>query len=266
MDNHTIPEELAQLNALVKQVAKEELQPRFNRVSRQYKRDGSPLTEADIACHHCLEDRLSKIWPDKGFLSEELDVEQQQRVLDEHKNGIWVVDPLDGTNNFANGIPYYCSSVALVTPEDTQMACIYDPTRDECFSAKLGEGAWLNGHRLSLKDNDASTEHSLLLANVGRLPRELRKKVVEDQPFCTARHFGASALDWCWMALGRGHQCLHGGQNFWDYAAGELIFREAGGLSQTLDGEPVFSYSLEQRSVLAANNQNLFEQLRKLLD
>jgi myo-inositol-1(or 4)-monophosphatase len=266
MKKDLIPTDLSQLNALVKQVAREELLPRFNRVSRQYKHDGSPLTEADMACHHCLEDRLAEIWPDMGFLSEELDSRTQQEILENNKNGVWVVDPLDGTNNFANGIPYYCSSVALVTDQGPQLACVYDPTRDECFSAKRGEGAWLNGHRLSITNENTPTEHSLLFANISRLPRSLRERVMDDQPFGTARHFGASALDWCWLAMGRGHQSLHGGQNFWDYAAGELIFREAGGLCQTLNGEPVFSFSLEPRSVVAATNPVLFQHLRDLLE
>ena len=266
MMKDTLPNDLVELNNLVKQVAREELLPRFNRVSRQYKRDGSPLTEADLACHHCLEDRLARIWPETGFLSEELDPRSQQEILELHRDGIWVVDPLDGTNNFANGIPYYCSSVALVTEQGPQLACVYDPSRDECFSAKRGEGAWLNGHRLSLSGHDTESEHSLLFANISRLPHALRKKVLAEKPFGTARHFGASALDWCWMAVGRGHQCLHGGQNFWDYAAGELIFSEAGGLSQTLEGERVFSYSLKPRSVLAATNPALFDHLRSLLD
>ncbi len=253
---------LEQLIPIVKQIARKELSPRFRSVTCNYKEDGSAVTEADTACNDALQDELSRHWPEIPFLSEELP--------ETHKTGlngpdtVWVADPLDGTNNFAYGIPYFCLSLALVGPDGPLLGVVYDPIRDECFSAKKGEGSELNGKHLCPPEPAPDPGKGILLANLNRLPGSLRDAVYT-QPCCsTVRSFGASALDWCWLAAGRGHMSLHAGQNFWDYAAGLLIFTETGGHSVSFDQKPVFKYSMEKRSVIAALDIKHFQGLKSI--
>lgn len=245
---------LEQLIPIVRRIAREELMPRFACCTRGYKDDGSILTEADMTCHHHLKRELAEYWPDIGYLSEECGHDEQQELLERHADGLWVVDPLDGTNNFASGIPYFCLSLALVDRRGVRLGVVYDPNRDECFTAEAGSGAFLNGERLPPRGEPPEMDKSLLLANLNRLPVALRDYLIRTPPYGSVRHFGASALDWCWLADGRGHLLLHAGQNFWDYAAGLLIFSEAGGCSCTLEGQDIYHYGLGPRSVIAADS------------
>ncbi len=98
-----------------------------------------------------------------------------------------------------------------------------------------------------------------------RLPAGLARRLISDPPYASQRNFGSSALEWAWVAAGRGHVYLHGGQKLWDFAAGSLILTEAGGFSCTLAGEPVFKSSLESRSVIAASGEALFRSWRDWL-
>ena len=96
------------------------------------------------------------------------------------------------------------------------------------------------------------------MIDLKRLPRPLAIKLMTENIFAAQRNIGSSAVEWCWMSDGRIDVYLNGGQKLWDYAAGSLIFREAGGHSVSLDGEPVFRGQLEVRSVLACHDQALF--------
>jgi myo-inositol-1(or 4)-monophosphatase len=256
--------DLEQLIPLVKRIAQEELLPYFACCQHEYKDDGSILTEADMACHHRLKQELALHWPEIGYLSEECPHKEQKLLLKNHSDALWVVDPLDGSNNFASGIPYFCLSLALVSSKGTRLSIVYDPNRDECFSAILGEGAWLNGERLQIDNESGKPAKPILISNIARLPERVRNHLISHPTYRTIRNFGASALEWCWLAAERGHLTVHNGQNFWDYAAGYLILSEAGGHSMSFDGDPVFDYSLKQRSVLAASNIKGLKQLSEL--
>jgi myo-inositol-1(or 4)-monophosphatase len=262
MKAHAMPPALEQLIPIVKEIARKELLPRFKSVTCHYKDDGSAVTEADTACNDALQAELASHWPDIPFLSEELP--DTHRTALKCPGTVWVADPLDGTNNFAYGIPYFCLSLALVGPDGPELGIVYDPIRDECFSAVKGAGSKLNNKPLCPTEPTPTPGKGILLANLNRLPDSLRTAVYT-QPCCsTVRSFGASALDWCWLAAGRGHMSLHSGQNFWDYAAGLLIFTEAGGFSVSFDQQPVFKYSMEKRSVIAAIDINHFEGLKTI--
>lgn len=243
----------------------EELLPRFERVDHHIKADGSILTEADLAIQQRLRDELEKSWPDIAFLSEEMPPAQQAALLTDIERPLWCLDPLDGTSNFAAGLPCFGISLALVIHGEPVMGVIYDPTRQECFRADKGAGAWLNERRLH-----SSSPRSVLARTVGmvdfkRLPASLAHRLVSNPPYASQRNFGSSALEWAWVAAARGHVYLHGGQKLWDFAAGCLIVSEAGGYSCTLEGEPVFKLGLESRSVIAASSEALFRNWRDWL-
>jgi myo-inositol-1(or 4)-monophosphatase len=135
---------------------------------------------------------------------------------------------------------------------------VYDPVRDECFSALQGQGARLNDTVLSTVHAGLTLQQATGLIDFKRLPLELAIRLVSEVPYASQRSFGSVALDWCWIAAGRCHVYLHGRQNIWDYAAGHLILQEAGGHAATLSGDTVFVNALQPRSAVAALDADLF--------
>ncbi|MHB1950063.1 MAG: inositol monophosphatase family protein [Acidiferrobacteraceae bacterium] len=232
---------------------------RFQSSGRELKADGSWVTDADRAMHARLARELSGRWPQYALLSEEMPASEQERALERRGQGLWCLDPLDGTTNFTHGLPFYAVSLALIEGDTIVAGIVYDPVRDECFTAARGEGAWLNGIRLSAAGvAPMALRRSVGVVDFKRLTPKLARALGEDPPYGSQRHFGACALDWCWLAAGRFEVYLHGGQKLWDYAAGSLILAEAGGHQCTLAGEPVFDATLAPRSVVAARDPELF--------
>jgi myo-inositol-1(or 4)-monophosphatase len=257
MSENAVPD-LDKLVEIVKPIAARELLSRFARLHQQLKTDGSIVTEADHAMQQALQDALQSHWPQIAFLGEEMPATQQERILRESQHGVWIVDPLDGTSNFSVGIPCFAVSVALIINSEIELGLVYDPVRDECFHAQRGCGARLNDAKLdltSLRDVDTVT---IGLVDFKRLTPELANKLVTQPPYKSQRSFGSVALDWCWIAAGRGDVYVHGKQKLWDYAAGQVILQEAGGVAATLEGEPVYNMTLTPRSAVLAINQTLF--------
>jgi len=259
MSNNTVPD-IQHLIEIIKTAAQQELLPRFARLKQHFKDDGSIITEADHAMQRALHAQLQTHWPDIAFLGEEMPVAQQESILRDAEQGVWVVDPLDGTSNFSVGIPFFAVSVALICKGELEMGVVYDPVRDECFGAQRGKGAFLNDNRLDLH-NCAYIDHMTIgLVDFKRLPAELAAKLASKPPYKSQRSFGSVALDWCWIAAARGDVYVHGKQKLWDYAAGQLVLSEAGGFAATLQGEPVFNGTLAPRSAVLAVNKKLFRE------
>jgi len=248
---------LAVLQDMIIPAAQEELLPRFARVERQHKRDGSVLTEADLAVQSRLAAQLLQQWPDTVFLGEEMTVAEQADLLTSGQP-VWCLDPLDGTSNFAAGIPFFSISLALLQQGEVLLGIVYDPVRDECFTASPEQGARLNGEPLRVKTTGLELKQTTALIDFKRLEKDLATRLVTAIPYASQRSFGSVALDWCWLAAGRCQIYLHGRSNIWDYAAGNLIFHAAGGYSCTLDGERIFTHALTPRSSVAAVDQSLF--------
>ena len=257
--------DLEQVERLVRSAGRAELLPRFASVKAEFKADGSLLTEADLAMQSRLQADLAAHWPEYRLLGEEMTAVEQERLLASPGPGLWCLDPLDGTGNFAAGIPCFAVSLALIYDGRVQAAVVYDPARDECFSALYGRGAWLNGHSLVVAGAPALLKHAMAMVDLKRLPDKLIAALAKHSPYRSQRSFGSVALDWCWIAGGRCQVYLHGGQRLWDYAAGHLIMRESGavgGLLSTFDGDWSQDLSLEPRIALAATHQGLLEQWR----
>ena len=248
---------LAVLQDMIIPAAREELLPRFTRVERRHKRDGSVLTEADLAVQSRLAAQLLQQWPDTVFLGEEMTVAEQADLLTSGQP-VWCLDPLDGTSNFAAGIPFFSISLALLQQGEVLLGIVYDPVRDECFTASPEQGARLNGEPLRVKTTGLELKQTTALIDFKRLEKDLATRLVTAIPYASQRSFGSVALDWCWLAAGRCQIYLHGRSNIWDYAAGNLIFHAAGGYSCTLDGERIFTHALTPRSSVAAVDQSLF--------
>ncbi len=247
------------LREQVRVAARAELLPRFADVQRRVKHDGSIVTEADHAMQDRMQDMLAQHWPQYDFLGEEMPKEQQEMLTQHTGPGLWCLDPLDGTSNFAAGLPFFCVSLALLVQGRPQIGLVYDPVRDECFMAERGRGAWLNGISMgTVAKVGLPLKACIAVVDFKRLTPNLAATLGAQAPFGSQRNFGSSALDWCWLADGRFHVYLHGGQKLWDYAAGSLILAEAGGHALTLEGEEVMAASLCPRSVVATLDADLF--------
>jgi myo-inositol-1(or 4)-monophosphatase len=251
---------LGKVKHIVAECAGDEILPRFKRVSAAVKQDGTIITEADLSMQTRVKNALQLLWPDIGFVGEEMSAAEQQQQFSQSPHGVWVLDPLDGTSNFASAIGFFSVSIALVKNGEVLLGLVYDPLRDEMFSAIKGQGAFVNNHALVAKPFSLGLSKSIGVIDFKRLSKDLAAKLAQNPPYASQRSFGSVALDWCWIAAGRGQLYLHGKQKLWDYAAGWLILNEAGGYSCTLDGEPVFTGELQSRSAVAAADKVLFDE------
>lgn len=260
----TLPD-LKQLETIVKNAAQDILIPGFGKHDYTCKSDGSIITPADKAMQIRLERELAEAWPQYDFLGEEMEKDEQIGAMG-NADGYWCIDPLDGTSNFAAGMPFFAVSIALIIDNEQALGLVLDPLRDEVFTAVSGEGAALNGHRLEFAPVKTDIKRAIAEIDMKRLSTELIVRLITEEPFGSQRNIGSAALDWCWLAAGRFSIYLHGGQRLWDYAAGNLILHEAGGQSIALDGQPVFRGRYEDRSALASMDEVLFEYWKEWLD
>lgn len=246
------------------ELAKQEILPRFKKTAVEIKPDGSLLTEADTQMQLKTQAFLAKHWPQFAFLGEESAPTEQSQAL-KSANGCWVLDPVDGTSNFASGIPYFSVSLALVIQGEVVAGFVYDPSREELFSARKGMGAYLNDGAIVASTAKENLSQCIGIIDFKRLSPKLALTLAQKAPFASQRSFGSVALDWCWIATGRGQIYCHGSQNLWDYAAGWLILEESGGQSTTLDNECVLTAQVLKRSAIAATTPQLFKEWQTYL-
>ncbi len=225
----------------------------------RYKGRINPVTEWDVKSEEYITDRISKNWPDHSVLAEE------GSDRDENSGYRWVIDPLDGTVNFAHGFPVYCVSIAVEYDGETVAGAVYDPERDEMFSAGAGLGARLNGRKIRVS-SETKLQRSMLATgfaydvatarrnNLGYFSRMVKAAQAVRRP-------GSAAIDLCWLACGRldGFWELH--LHPWDTAAAQLIVTEAGGRVSRFDGGP---YSIFDDEILASNGR-IHRSMQKLL-
>ncbi len=254
---------LPALIALVREVAQREVTPRFLHVTHSHKLDGSLFTEADLATQTALEQRLPELI-NAPVLGEEMTETQQRDAWVAGRNGLWCVDPIDGTSNFVAGVPYFAISVAFIRKGVRELGVVYDPIADEMFSATRGGGAHLNGTPLPLRAPVTELRRALAGVELKRIKRALAGHLASWPPYASQRNFGASALDWCYTAAGRFDIYVHGGQKLWDYAAGALILEEAGGQLASLSGS-FDTADIWERSVVASASPELFKLWRDWL-
>ncbi|WP_319380017.1 inositol monophosphatase [Thiomicrorhabdus sp.] len=266
MSNHPFQNDEAwtKLKQGIRTLAQQQILTRFEAVSAEEKQDGSLLTEADTQMQLHTEKFLQEHWPQFAFLGEEQSQEEQETAL-RSPQGCWVLDPVDGTSNFASGIPVYSVSLALMIDGEPVAGLVYDPDRDEMFAARIAQGAELNEKPLTAKTAKQQLKQTSGIIDFKRLTPELACRIIQENPYSSQRSFGSVALDWCWIAAGRGQIYLHGAQNIWDYAAGYLILHEAGGVSATLDREQVLVAQVIKRSAVAATTPELFNQWQQYL-
>jgi myo-inositol-1(or 4)-monophosphatase len=221
------------------------------------KRAHDLVTEADLACQALIQSQLRAAFPEVGFLGEE--------GVDLPGDGSrWIVDPIDGTTNFAHGNPHCAVSIAWEQGGEVLAGVVHDIFRDEAFHAARGDGAWLGDARLQVTDHDpleqclvatgfptGDRRRTFDLGPLDRVLREVR----------CVRRGGAAALDLAWVAAGRLDAYWESGLAPWDCAAGALLVREAGGQVTDLDGAP---HHLRAPWVVATNGR-VHDALRRLV-
>lgn len=209
------------------------------------------VTETDREIERDFRTLIKTRFPGHAVLGEEYSAASERNQVPEF---CWVFDPIDGTTNFAHGLPIFCSSLALEIDGVGVAAAVYDPNRKELFTAERGRGAWLNG--APLRVSSASTLIDSLLCtgfpyNVQQKPEELVGLFAHFLGISRAvRRLGSAAIDLCYVAAGRldGFWEMHLGP--WDIAAGALIVEEAGGIATHTDGTP---FASRRGNILATN-------------
>lgn len=253
------------LESIVRAVSRDVIVPRFLNITRERKLDGSSLTEADIAAQKTLAERLPHLL-DAPVIGEEMSPEEQLAHWQDGRDGLWCIDPIDGTTNFSNGIPVFAVSVAYLVDGETEFGVVYNPVRDEAFYAERGAGAWLNGVQLPLRESAVGLSDAVAGIDFKRIPTDLAVSLVRSPPYYSQRNFGSSALEWCFAAAGRIDVYLHGGQALWDYAAGRLILAEAGGCAGVLGGGSLVADPAAKSPVVLAANRALYDEWQGWLE
>lgn len=207
------------------------------------------VTEVDKACEDLIVDGLQKSFPDHDILAEESGAQKTRSEF------CWIVDPLDGTTNYAHQFPFFCVSIALEKKRELIAGVIHDPTRDELFAAERGKGATLNGQ--AIKVSAAPTLKESLLAtgfayNIqeGERLNNLDNFEAFVKIALAVRRPGAAALDLAYVACGRIDGFWELFLRPWDIAAGTLIIREAGGQVTSFNGSPI---DIRGTEILASN-------------
>jgi myo-inositol-1(or 4)-monophosphatase len=239
------------------------LAEKFGRAIRlTNKGDIDLVTEADIASERLIVERIRSYHPRHAILTEESgDVVALGDVDSEYK---WIIDPLDGTTNYAHGYPVFCVSIALEHEGRVVVGVVYDPTRDELFAAERGGGATLNGRSLRVSEtselNDAllCTGFPYDVRDRGDFARHFRNFIMRAQ---SVRRDGAAALDLAYVAAGRFDAFYEEGLRPWDVAAGVLLVEEAGGRVTHYDGSPFRVYT----PPIAASNSLIHEAMLDVL-
>jgi myo-inositol-1(or 4)-monophosphatase len=195
------------------------------------------VTEVDLECERMCRAVIAERFPDHDVLAEELSSGPAEPSTAAYR---WVFDPLDGTTNYAHGLPIFCASLALEINGRPEAAAVYDPTRTELFTAERGEGAYVNGTRLQVSTADQLID-SLLVTG---FPYDVHQQTADLVGMFGAflgqaravRRLGSAALDLCYVAAGRFDAFWEQHLRPWDVAAGALIVTEAGGRITGMDG------------------------------
>jgi myo-inositol-1(or 4)-monophosphatase len=210
------------------------LSARYERVGRiRHKSPRDVVTEVDYASERLVIDAIRERFPDDAILGEESG--HHRRSAGGESGRRWVLDPLDGTVNYANGIPYFCVSLALVGADGPLVGVVLDPLRDDCYSATAGGAATLNGKAVRVSAKERLFDYVVSLAVIGRggLSRERRI----GQEVRIHRRMGSAALALAYVANGRFDAFIqNGGLSAWDVAAAGLIAERAGATVTDLTG------------------------------
>ena len=257
---------LENLSVLVKRAAKEagKVHARYFHQDIKIETKGVSfdlVSSVDRDAEERIRELISDDFPDHNILGEENGPDQKGSEF------TWIIDPLDGTTNFIFGLPFFCSSVALVYRNRLLAGAVYDVVHDELFWAVSGQGAWLNEHKI-IVSSTASLDQSLLITGFFYERGESMIRNLEimrhffEYPVRGIRRLGSAALDLCYVASGRATGFWEFQLNPWDFAAAALIVREAGGVVSNEFGKDI---PLTETAYIAASNGLIHQDLLHVL-
>lgn len=253
--------DIAKITAIVAEVAVQEILPRFRTLAREHiqtkSHAGDLVTEADLAAERELTVRLTDVLPGSVVVGEEATYHDPlilDRLADDAP--VWVIDPVDGTRNFANGHEAFASVVALVHGGRTLAGWIHDPITGVTAVAEQGSGAWEGERRLRV--GGQGMRLSALTASLGPMPKGLVPHLGR-----TVR-LGSAAHDYKGLAEGRLHVAVYRRLMPWDHAAGVLLHQEAGGVSALIDQTP-YVPTMVAGTLIVAPDEGIWQQVASLL-
>ncbi len=228
------------------------------------------VTNADMICQQIIMDRVKETFPDHGFLAEE--GPGNKMSLSPPRSGDpfwWVIDPIDGTNNYAHGILNFTVSIAVMYGGYPVVAVIFEPATDSMYSTVKGDDAQLNASRITTSDEPVNEFASFGIDSNFKV--EVTDAILEFIRRTKFRNFGTTALNLSYIAKGSMIGTMTTYARLWDIAAGILLIENAGGIVTTTDGKKIFpiqleNYNNENYTILAANNQKVHAQLLEMIN
>ncbi len=224
------------------------------------KRKDDLVTSIDKECEKTIVSVLHKAYPDHNIMGEEGGLVHKN----ENSEFTWIIDPIDGTTNFVKGIPHVAVSIGLMQNNKNMVGVVFNPMTNEMFIASRGDGASLNGRRIRVSDLTSTDGAIIATAPPVRYRERMNAymgifhKVVDN--CADIRRSGSAALDLCYVAAGRYDAYFEQGLKVWDFCAGELIVREAGGIVTDFVGSP------EKNGNIVAGNPKIVQSLIKIFD
>lgn len=229
------------------------LRRRFGRVGYRQKRRADLLTIADLESQKTILAAITKNFPGDDYKAEE---NSEKIGGAEH---LWVIDPLDGTTNFAHGYPVSCVSIGVLRNGEPWLGGVYDPFRNELYLATKDKGAYLNGKRIGVTKTNRLSRSLLITGFAYDRAKRADFYLRRFKAFMTrchdVRRSGSAALDMAWIAAGRADGFWEFELNPWDVAAGAILIREAGGKVTDLDGKPWTDRRTMGKRTLATNGR-----------
>ena len=219
------------------------------------------VTVADLESEKAITSLIKEQFPDHNIIAEE------NKYPETDSQFQWIIDPLDGTNNFACGLPIFCCSIALAKDSEVILGVVYDATRDEMFVAQKGKGAFLNEKKISVSSTD-DLKRSILITGFyysreGEMVDTLENiKNFFQVPVNGIRRLGAAALDLCYVGSARATGFWEFCLSPWDFAAGKLLVEEAGGKITDKQGNPI---DIQNQSYIVASNSKIHEAMLSIL-
>ena len=221
---------------------------------------GDFVTSADERTEKILIDELQKAHPEYGIVTEEIGIINKSNL----KNR-WIIDPIDGTMNFLNGVPQFAISVGYEEDGEIKCGVIFNPIMNEMFCAEKGNGAYLNNSRIRVS-NKKRIQDSLLVTGGPKMTSKIKDKIFSEyinvsKNVSNVRKFGSAALDMAYVACGRFDGYWQRELNYWDIAAGIIIIKEAGGFVDFFEEDA--NYPLKKN--ILASNSNINNELKDLI-
>ena len=222
---------------------------------------GDFVTSADKRTEKTIIEELQKAHPDFGIISEEAGIINKSNTKNK-----WIIDPIDGTMNFLNGIPHFAISIGYEEDNEIKCGVIFDPIKNEMFCAEKGNGAYLNNSRIRVS-NKKKLIDSLLVTGGPKYSSNIKDQIftefidVSKNTLLPIRKYGSAALDIAYVACGRFDGYWQRELNYWDIAAGIIILKEAGGFVDFFEAN---NEALIKKNILASNS-NIHEELSSLI-